>query len=142
MYVILVLIIGIFSTFVITNVSDKYGELYSVMKEFSVNEQNAFLLDKEKMTGSPIIAYKEKYTKEGDIWGKNIGLLEKIKNNDYGERIDKLIYMLIDYSNLMKKKCELLIESLENNSSEISQKLEEIHVQIENKLKEINDFNN
>ena len=140
-YVILVLILGIFSTLVITNVSDKYGEIYSVMKEFAVNEQNALLLDKENMAGSPISAYKDKYTKESDIWGKNIGLLEKIKNNDYDERYAQLIDMLIDYSTLRKKRCELLIESLENNSSEINQKLEKLRIDIENKLKAIRDFN-
>ena len=142
-YIILLLTIGIFSTLVITNVSDKFGELNKVFEEFSVNEEKALWMYRENIDSIPDSLYEYKLTKEGiDIWDENIALFEKIKNNGYDEPVVKLIDMFIDYSTLRKKSCELMIESLENNSPEILQKLEEINIHIGDKLMEIEDFYN
>ena len=144
-YVILVVTLGIFSTLVITNVSDKFGEYDKALKEFGLNEQKAlwmYKVDWDNIADSQLISYKDKLTKEGvDIWEENIILLEKIKNNDYDKQNVQLIDMLIDYSISRKKSCELMIEGFEKDSLEIEQKLLEIHIDIENKVQEIKDFN-
>jgi hypothetical protein len=69
-------------------------------------------------------------------------LLKRIKDNDYDERIIKHIDLLIDYSILRRKSCELMIKLFEKNYSEISpeevrQELIETNLHIENKLKEL-----
>ena len=145
-YVTLILALGIFSTLVITNVSDKIGEYERTLKEFDLNEQKAlwiYKVDWDNISDSQLTSYKEKLTKEGiDIWENNIIMLEKIKNDeDYEERLIQLIDMLVDYSILRKKSCELMIELLEENSSEKERDLETIHLNIENKVKAIKDFN-
>ena len=143
-YTILILILGVFSTLVMTNVSDKMGEYDKVMNEFAENEQKAVWMYQEDMGNIPDSLsgfYKEKLTKEGiDLWDKNLILLGKIKDYDYSEQYDKLMDMLIDYSLLRRKSCELMIELMETESPEIGQNLLEIHTQIENKVKEMEDI--
>ena len=140
-YTILFLSFCIFSVVVITNVSDKYGDYYRAIREFAENEQKTLWMG-EQNKGAQISFYKDKLTKEGiDIWQRNISLLENLKNNDYEEQLVKFVDMLIDYSILRKKSCELKLESLENNSPEINQKLVEINQQIQRKLKDLEEFN-
>ena len=144
-YVALILTLCAFSTLVVTNVSDKIGKYERTLKEFDSNEQKAlwmYKVDWDNISDSQLTSYKDKIMKEGvDIWEENIFLLENIKNDDYDERYIQLIDMLVDYSILRKKSCELMIEFLGENSSENEQKLEKIHMDIENKVKEIKYFN-
>jgi rhomboid protease GluP len=143
-YVIVVLIFGFFSTLVITNVPDKIGEYERAIKEFSDNEQKAlwmYQVNLDYIPNSQLNYYTDKLKEEGvDIWDENIELLENIKQNDYDGQIVKQIDILIDYAILRKKTCMLFIELLKNNSFETRQKLEETHIQIENKLTMLQDF--
>ena len=141
-YIILTLMLISFFTLAITTVSDKFGEFDRVIKEISVNEQKALWMYQENLDTIPESRlryyYKEKLTKEGiEIWEENVLLLEKIKSNDYDKQFVKLIDILIDYSNLRKKSCELMVESIDDNSLEVRKKLVETHINIENKLKEL-----
>ena len=143
-YIILALTLCIFSTLVITNVSDKIGKYEQAMKEFGLNEEKAlwmYKVDWDNASFSTYASYRDKLIKEGiNLWEENILLLEKIKNDDYDEQHVQLIDLLIDYSMLRKKSCEIIIESLDEDSPENFQKIEDIHKQIENKIKEIKDF--
>ena len=144
-YIILALIFGMFSTLVITNVSDNIGKYDRALKQFDMNEQKAlwmYQVNWDNVSDMQLISFKNKLMKEGvEIWDENIILLEKIKNNDYDEWHIQLIDLLIDYSILRKKSCELMIALLEENDWENEEKLEYIHIDIENKLNEIKNMN-
>ena len=128
-----------FAVFSVFNVSDKFGDYDRAIKEFSTNEQKALRMYHGNHTN---LLTKERLTNEGvDLWEKNITLLKEIKENNYEERIDKQLDMLIDYSVLRKQSCELMIESLEENSDEIGLRLIAISIQIENKVKELEEYN-
>jgi Uncharacterized membrane protein (homolog of Drosophila rhomboid) len=127
---------AVFSVF---NVSDKFGDYDKAIKEFSFNEQKALWMYRENYATLPT---KERLTNEGvDLWERNITLLKEVKKNNYEKRIDKQLDMLIDYSVLRKQACELMIELLEKDSSENESKLVGINMQIENKLKELEEYN-
>ena len=145
-YIILTLALGAFTTLAITNISDKLGEYDRTMKEFAVNEQKAlwmYQVNFDNLTDNQKEHYKNRLSKEGiNIWEQNIALLETIKNNgyDYDRLLVKQIDMFIEYANLRKKSCNIMIELLETDTSEIYQKLTEIHIQIKSKTNEIREF--
>ena len=136
----LLVIFVFFAVSSIFSVSDKIGDYYRAIQEFSINEQKALRIYNDRYQTFP--PTKESFTNEEiDLWEKNITLLKKVKENGYEEQLDRQLDMLIDYSVLRKQLCRHMIESLEDNLLKTEFTLEEILMQIENAEIEMKEYN-
>jgi len=141
----------IFSISVMVTVPDKIREYNRAISMFLVNEQRALWMYNDDTSlwlffecgahiipNSQLMDYRNRLEVECvDIWRNNIMLLEETRNKGFNEEITKFIGMLIDYSILRRRTCELMRELLRTNSSEVREDLKNMYIQIENKLAQL-----
>jgi len=145
-YISLVLLLLLVSTFTLSQVSNNYGKYNKVIKEFSINEQKAMWMYREDLEAIPrdkLSFYEERLNKEGiSLWDKNLSMLSDLQQLDLPPVLQDQIKLIIEYSELRKESCIIMQKALGNPSDSLKSQLTNILRQIEDKLTEIKNVNN
>lgn len=114
-------------------ITSPYAQFNSVIDKFSRNEEKALLMygqfDLPRITGEAKLFQMRLKTEGIDLWRENIDLLNTLENmpEDLRQRVD-----------LLKKYCELRIESLEILQARTENETDELINRFEEKVNEIN----
>ena len=117
---------------------DKFRQYDQTMQEFSINENKALWMYQEDLFDKTD-SFKERIQSEGiDLWQKNIDILKALPNLPTG--LQKRVDLLLEYAELRKESCEVLLELTKVENKENKEKLITISKEIEAKIIEIQNF--
>lgn len=145
-YITLTLLVLSFATLSISHVpnivEDSRAEISRTLADFQTNHERALLvyqINLGNITSDNVDFYKKKVKAEGiEIWEKNITMLENLlRDHSFIEEAAKQVNMLIEFSILHKKLCELMLELLSEYPGRDKYRLMDINARIERKVNDI-----
>jgi rhomboid protease GluP len=141
---ILLIVFSSIFIFSLNNITNIYGEYDIAIKQFSINEQKALSIFREDITNiseENRDLYKSKITESIRIWHENVIMLEKLQKHNYPSDLNSQLKLLIEYSQLREKSCEIVLSLLNDESENLKLQLTEVLKQIENKIIELQELN-
>ena len=98
--------------------------------------------DLNSIPGDKLQYYKDRMNDEGiSLWEKNISMLSELQKLDFPQVVKNQVKLIIEYSELRRKSCNIMQELLGNPSDSLNNELNTISKQIEDKLSELEKLN-
>ena len=134
---------SVISVFAISNVSNKFGQYDEAIKIFATNEENAlwiYEIEPTEISEEWRQYYKNRINREGILlWEENVTVLSALLEIDYPQELRDQLNILIEYSKLRKRTCELILELMDNPIDSLKNELLIIFEQMRDKIKETED---
>jgi rhomboid protease GluP len=126
-----------------TFISNKVAEYQAAMQVFSINEQKALWMYREKLSDfetESVNRYKERLRTEGvDLWKRNLSLLNDL--TDMPPYLQERIELLKTYCELRIQICEAVAQALTETNTLYNPTINELSIKIEDVIKELEALN-
>lgn len=123
-------------------IKNPYAEYDSMIEKFSAIEEDALWMYEDIATagGNDIESYRERLKTQGiDLWKKNLSLVNSV--GSMPPELEQRVVLLRKYCELRIESCETLMRMTENQTDEDVHKLEETTNQIDDVINSLEELN-